>query len=393
MSYINDIFEKGGILDKELSGYELRQGQVELVRAFDRAIEARRPLVAEGPCGVGKSFAYLAAAIYHTAALHKGKTVVVTANIALQEQLVEKDLPLLRKVLPWPFTFALAKGRNNYLCARKFRKLEKKLTFDGEGLPEPHKNLKEVELTELRDAWPWMANTDSGDQSECETGMSHVWPKVSSTSDECVGTDCDFFLTCYGNKAKNRVKAADVVVMNYHMRFVGGGVNTPAHHRLICDEAHEMETIARDFFGWSVTPGKLAIVSSWVRNYLPKETALAAGLKKESSALFNHVRSSLGKYGTSVRITKKGWYDTEALFASLRSVQAHVEEHLTNLEAELTVCESKDERSRLKEAKAQTTRTGKIVSSLISYLTALNEMTAGWVFWAGGSRETQWYTI
>ena len=394
MSYIDDIFERGGILDKELPGYEVRPGQVELVRAFDRAIEAGRPLVAEGPCGVGKSFAYLAAAIYHTAALKKGRTVVVTANIALQEQLVEKDLPLLHKVLPWPFTFALSKGRNNYLCARKRHKLETELLFDGEGLPKPHDDLKEVEFTELRSAWSWMVNTSSGDQSDCETGVGRIWPKVSSTSDECIRKGCEFYVTCYANRARARAQAADVVVMNYHMRFVGGGVNTPAHNILICDEAHELETIARDFFGWTITFGQIKRVSDWVRRYLPKEEeALAAGLRKEGDNLFNHVRKGLGKYSTTQRITKKDWYDSESLLVGLRCALEHIDDRLEVLEEMLSVHLQKEEKQRLGELKAQTTLAGKAAHALISHLTAVNELTEGWVFWTGVVKETQRYTI
>jgi hypothetical protein len=107
------VFGPGGLLARQ--GRELRDGQRTLAQAIHETITDGGALLAEGPCGTGKSLAYLVPAI-HSAVTRGGKVVVATANIALQEQLVTKDLPYLQGLLPWPFTFALLKGRNNYVC-------------------------------------------------------------------------------------------------------------------------------------------------------------------------------------------------------------------------------------------------------------------------------------
>ena len=103
MSYVDDVFGEDGILARHFDAYEMRRGQVQLAKAIDAAFDSGRHLLAEGPTGTGKALAYSVPAVYH--ASQKGKRVlIVTANIALQEQLCYKDLPLLIDLLPWPFT-------------------------------------------------------------------------------------------------------------------------------------------------------------------------------------------------------------------------------------------------------------------------------------------------
>jgi ATP-dependent DNA helicase DinG len=114
--YIEGTFGAAGLFAQRFAGYETRPGQVALARAVDAAFAGGEHLLAEGPCGTSKSVAYLTPAIHHATTRGK-KVIVATADIALQEQLVGKDLPLLAEILPDPFTFALMKGKNNYLCA------------------------------------------------------------------------------------------------------------------------------------------------------------------------------------------------------------------------------------------------------------------------------------
>jgi ATP-dependent DNA helicase DinG len=113
--YIDEVFGPGGVLAQAKPGYIMRDSQVQLARAVDATFRERRTLLAEAPTGTGKSFAYSVSASYHAAHYHR-RVVIVTANIALQEQLVESDLPFLQEHLPWKFNFAIAKGWSNYLC-------------------------------------------------------------------------------------------------------------------------------------------------------------------------------------------------------------------------------------------------------------------------------------
>jgi ATP-dependent DNA helicase DinG len=117
LDHIDEVFGSGGILSRKLEGYEPRPGQMAMARAVDEAIREERHLIVEAPCGVGKSLSYSVPAAWH--ATNEGRRVVIaTANIALQEQLVGKDLPFLKEALPWDFSFALIKGRSNYLCLK-----------------------------------------------------------------------------------------------------------------------------------------------------------------------------------------------------------------------------------------------------------------------------------
>src|SRR5208283_5511533 len=118
--YVDAAFGYGGYLARHWgNAYQPREGQIVLARAVDRALCERKHLLSEAPCGVGKSIGYSVPATYH-AAMHGKVVVIVTANIALQEQLVNKDLPLLSEILPWAFSFGLMKGRSNYLCRMRY---------------------------------------------------------------------------------------------------------------------------------------------------------------------------------------------------------------------------------------------------------------------------------
>ena len=129
---IGGYFGPGGILEQKSRDYEIRAGQIEMARAVDRAITGKKHLAIEAPCGIGKTYAYLIPAIEHAIATDS-RVIVCTANIALQEQIVEKDLPGLAKIMPRKFTWALIKGINNYLCLDRFDETKNELmhvTFD-----------------------------------------------------------------------------------------------------------------------------------------------------------------------------------------------------------------------------------------------------------------------
>ena len=129
---IAEVFGPEGLLSRKSRHYEVRPGQIEMAEAVARAIAEKRHLAVEAPCGIGKTYAYLVPAIEHALATDT-RVVVCTSNIALQEQLVEKDLPALAKILPRPFSYALIKGINNYLCLDRYEETRGELapvTFD-----------------------------------------------------------------------------------------------------------------------------------------------------------------------------------------------------------------------------------------------------------------------
>jgi len=259
--YIDDIFGPCGIMSKTFEGYEPRPGQIALAKAVDKVIDEKRHLIAEAPCGIGKSLAYCVPAIYH--AIQFGRRVaVVTANIALQEQLHTKDLPMLVKLLPWSFKHSLIKGRGNYLCVDKWQ---------DEQINSSLKNRKsKKDRDQYRAILSWARKTATGDMSELDfTPFPAIWHLFSSTSDECKGHDCRCHADCLSERARDEAAGAHVFVTNYHLLFAhlqvrmvtGKDLILPEFDVVICDEAHKAADIARDFFGFRITEGSVRFAS------------------------------------------------------------------------------------------------------------------------------------
>jgi ATP-dependent DNA helicase DinG len=275
---IDDVFGPSGLLSQRFDGYEPRAGQVALARGVAYAIWKGEHLFAEAPTGTGKSVGYLVPAI-----LSGKRTIVVTANIALQEQLVNKDLPMLAELLPVEFTFALLKGVNNYLCPNK-------LTPDGqEGWFTGADDEKHAAIRE------WAETTTTGDVSDLPFQPSpDLWRDFSVSSDECLGRRCAFYEAgCFSRQARQRARKASVIVTNYHLFFAhlailaSSGVTAilPEADVVIMDEGHKAPDIARDFFGFRVTPWRVQRVVSRLRRMTGQKGA-AEKLDRESKALF-----------------------------------------------------------------------------------------------------------
>lgn len=238
---IEAMFAKGGPLAAGNPNYEARPGQVRLARAIHDALVHRHHLIAEGPCGIGKSKAYGVPAA-HLAANGK-RVMIVTASIALQEQLVKKDLPALAKEMPQPFTFELMKGRSNYVC------LEQRATSDSSGLTFQDKPV-------FAQIARWSQETKTGDRGELAVKPSDaVWAKFSISADACPRSKCASYEECFATRARARASDAGIIVTNYHMFFLhiaSGGKILPHADVLILDEAHEAADIAREFLGFRV---------------------------------------------------------------------------------------------------------------------------------------------
>ncbi len=251
--YLNEVFGAAGLLAQRFPGYEPRDGQVALARMVDQAMREGRHALGEGPCGTGKGVAYGVPAVWHA---HHGKkrVVIATANIALQEQLVTKDLPLLAEVLPWKFTFTLLKGRNNYLCLDRMAESEARGELAGLVQDEMERQVQQLVA--------WAGQTTTGDVSEVRfVPLPLAWSRFSVGSDDCKGDGCHFRETCFSERAKAAAAEADIVVTNYHLLFAhlavrretGLDLVLPTFDFLVLDEAHEAADIARDFFGFSVS--------------------------------------------------------------------------------------------------------------------------------------------
>jgi ATP-dependent DNA helicase DinG len=276
--YLGATFGETGYLSKLFPGYRPRPGQVALAQAVDRAIATRTHLFAEGGTGIGKSFAYSVPASYY-AWLTGHPVVIVTANIALQEQIVHKDLPLLQKVVPWPFTYALLKGRNHYLCE------DKRLEVEGSAWLEREHRLNPEDRVHFDLVRDWAADCanagldhETGDVSDLPFQPSPaVWGQFSVSGEECKKDACLYREQCFATAAMKRAHQAQVVVTNYAMLFVhlqlaastGMDLVLPPFEVCILDEAHKAADIARDFFGFRFTQNSVRRLTKRVAREAP----------------------------------------------------------------------------------------------------------------------------
>ncbi|MCC6311599.1 MAG: DEAD/DEAH box helicase family protein [Trueperaceae bacterium] len=316
--YIEGIFGAGGLLARRFPGYETRPGQVALARAVDAAFTDGEHLLAEGPCGTGKSIAYLTPAVHHAVA-HGKKVVIATANIALQEQLVGKDLPLLAEVLPEPFTFALMKGKNNFLCESRLYEGQVNALFCDFYEPDEEEQYAAI--------CAWARGTETGDVSELSfRPRPGLWRKLCGDVEECDGEQCRK-AECFAWQARERAKDAHVVVTNYHLLFAhlqvraetGLDLILPAFDLAVCDEGHETAEIARDFFGFRVTEGALRRL---VRPLLRADAgALASQIQVAAAAFFETVQTYARSPRYKARLKEPGFVDGGPVLAALDAHQ------------------------------------------------------------------------
>jgi len=240
---IRAIFSENGLLSKA-ANFEFRPQQQEMAAAVARALEEDRHLVVEAGTGVGKSLAYLAPAILFALEHHK-KAIVSTHTINLQEQLLYKDIPILKKVLPVEFEASLMKGRQNYLCPRR---LERALQQANEVFTGPEQS----ELTRLAE---WASTTRDGSLSDLSIEPDpKVWTQVCSEPHICTQKTCGQNVLCFYQRARKRLLAADLLVMNHTLLFMLLGRPDEQEEResgflfpndfIIFDEAHTVEQVA-----------------------------------------------------------------------------------------------------------------------------------------------------
>ena len=285
------VFGQGGALARSFPGYAPREGQVAMARLVSDVLRDGGGCMVDAPCGTGKSVAYLAPAILR-AVKRSEKVIVATANIALQEQLVGKDLPALKATLApllgdradaW--TFALLKGRSNYVC--------KSLVNDPDQRADWEASLSGVELGQLHDVDEWASRTRTGDRSEMPFIVTDsVWRMRSMDREDCHGKACEVYDECFARRAHDRAAEASVVVVNYHLLFAhvamraetGRDVILPEHHALVMDEAHEAGDIARDFFGHTISEGRMKRLVRWARDAQRKMRAANVECSAEEGA-------------------------------------------------------------------------------------------------------------
>jgi ATP-dependent DNA helicase DinG len=250
LQHATDILASGGPVARKLSNYEVRPQQLEMAKAITEAFEKPHHLLVEAGTGVGKSFAYLVPAIEHILE-HGGRVVVSTHTIALQEQLIEKDIPFLKRVFRTKFSAVLVKGRSNYLGLRRLTRASERqdLLFSSK-----------KDLAELHRIEDWAYETKDGSLSDLDKQPSPaVWDRVKSEHDDCLGRRCSTFEQCFYQRARRRAASAQLLIVNHAMLFsdlavrAQGASILPNYDFVVLDEAHTVEQVAGDHLGANIS--------------------------------------------------------------------------------------------------------------------------------------------
>jgi len=250
LSSLPEIFSPDGPLARAIGGYRVRDQQVEMAERIAAAIKSCSVFIAEAGTGTGKTFAYLVPALKSG-----GKVIVSTGTKTLQDQLFNKDLPMVRDALKAPVKIALLKGRANYVCPYH---LERALA-DG-------RFLTREDAADARRISVFAKVTHTGDKAECleVSENSPVWGHATSTRENCLGQDCPDYKDCFVMLARREAMAADLVVVNHHLFFAdvmlrdeGMAELLPACNTVIFDEAHQLPEVATLFFGETVSTAQV----------------------------------------------------------------------------------------------------------------------------------------
>jgi ATP-dependent DNA helicase DinG len=276
------VLGPAGRLARALPGYEHREDQLAMAHAVERALSARGYLVAEAGTGTGKTLAYLV-----PAAISGRRVIVSTATKTLQEQLWEKDIPLLRERCGLAFEAATLKGRSNYYCLARGAEFARAPTFAAR---------EEAAL------WPrieaWARETETGDRSEIDLpDHFQTWKDLSATSESCAGRECAVYEECFVTRARARAAEADVLVVNHHLFFADLAMRTsragveilPEHDAVVFDEAHALEDVATEYFGLQV--------SSWRVEELARDAQRAVADRPDLGSMMKQATAELRRAG------------------------------------------------------------------------------------------------
>ena len=247
---MEEIFGRDGLIARFHTKYEYRPGQIEMAEAVLRAFEEKRHLIVEAGTGTGKTLAYLIPAIAF-ALSGGGRVIISTGTKNLQEQLMEKDVPFLQKVLPRKFSAAYMKGRSNYVCLQRIKRAENSPVLEGLG-----------ELDHFEEVRRWTRESHTGDRAELVKLPENLsfWRHIDARSEICVGQKCPDYEACYITRMRQRAVDADIVIVNHHLFFADlalrgqeYGQVLPDYSAVIFDEAHLVEDVAAEYFGAQVS--------------------------------------------------------------------------------------------------------------------------------------------
>jgi ATP-dependent DNA helicase DinG len=325
---LHHFFSDTGPLARAIPGYKLRPQQLELARAVREAIHHRSVLIAEAGTGTGKTFAYLAPAL-----AEGGKVVVSTGTKTLQDQLFDRDIPTVRRALQVPVTVALLKGRANYVCHHHLERAAAEGRF-----------LSREDVAHLARIEGFARTSKTGDRGDLDDVPedASIWPLVTSTRENCLGSNCPHHRKCFVLEARKQAMEADVVVVNHHLFFAdvmlrdeGVAELLPACNTVIFDEAHQLPDIASLFFGESVSTGRLVELARDARMEAASGAKDSLELPKRAQALEKSARdlrlaspAETGRQPAAIIVARRDFAD------ALEDVHARLSELIVVLEAQ-----------------------------------------------------------
>ncbi|EIC30848.1 MULTISPECIES: ATP-dependent DNA helicase [Methylomicrobium] len=370
MTELELFFSREGGLAKATKGYRPRAPQIEMAKAIAETIRSGRHLIAEAGTGTGKTFAYLAPAV-----LSGSKVIVSTGTKNLQDQLFNKDLPLIRKAIKTPFMAALLKGRGNYLCTYR---LENSLNSAFGFSKEDADALSKIKS--------WAKRTKTGDIAEMSevTEANPVWYQATSTVENCLGQDCPHYADCFLVKARKAAQEAEILVVNHHLlcadwsiRGGGFGELLPKADVIIVDEAHQLAATASDFLGVNVGSKQLNdLARDALAEYFKDATDLPA-LRAACEALEHGSKDLRLAFG--IELKRGEWREIESNPKILGGL-ADVRSQLQNLADQLELASVKSKGLELCFKRAE---------ELAQQLKTVSEEAGGkWIRWYETHRKT-----
>lgn len=306
-----EFFAPGGVLAQVHPAYEFRRGQLQMAQAVEQALEEKRHLIVEAGTGTGKTLAYLMPVI------RSGKRVIIsTGTKNLQEQLFYKDAPFLERALYGEpasgsrLSVCYMKGRNNYLCRKKLYDLTNQPVLSG---------LEEIE--QYRAISAWEKTTATGDRAELAElpETSALWHKLDARADACIGQKCSEWERCFVTEMRRRGMESDIIIVNHHLFFADLAIKLqaegapdagilPEAAAVIFDEAHELEDVAGNYFGISVSNLRVEDLARDVETWLQHNRMLSASLsgalgslREKSQFFFSLLPPGEGRFAFETR--------------------------------------------------------------------------------------------
>jgi ATP-dependent DNA helicase DinG len=285
------VFDRDGALARSLPAFEPRESQATMAAAVAEVFEHGGVLLAEAGTGTGKTLAYLVPAI-----LSRHRVLVSTGTKNLQEQIFFKDIPALRAALNVPFTATCMKGRSNYLCLHRLDQLQTGAS------PASH----DVFLPMIAE---WAGRTETGDRAELDDLPEDLpfWKEVSAAAETCLGSECPRFDECFVTRMRQRAAASDVVIVNHHLLCADAAVRQnaygeviPAVTHAIIDEAHQLEDVATQYFGYSVSTYRIEDYARDVERFAAAGAIAEQSERDEIDKALDHLRDHAQSFFTEL---------------------------------------------------------------------------------------------